>query len=873
MRLEPVQGGVEAAIADVATRCLGSRTTFDPDTPFALLGLDSLTTIEMAAALEDRLGCRLPPELLADCDTGRALATRIAAMQTTPHAGRCDPYQLMLADAVLPVDVQPPAAVPCSTDLRSARKILLTGATGFLGGALLQELLDNTGAEIVCLVRRPRAAAPGQDPISSSSRKRRVRWIAGDLASAGLGLAPGDWDALASQIDVVLHCGAAVNWVFPYEGLRAANVLGTRELLRLACRRGIPFHFVSSLSVCYSTTGPRTADEEFEPLQHLRGLHLGYAQTKAVAEALVAEAGRRGLPTRIYRPALISGDSTSGAYNRDDLISLLVRGCVRMGTAPDLDWNLDCEPVDQVATGILRLSGAAGPVFNLGHPSPRHWRECVLWIRTYGYSVRLVPYHAWLRQLDRETAVGSADGATHPLRPLRTFFFQRHHGARGLTLPELYEERRRTRADGTVTRVALAERGSTSSPLDARLLDIYFRALRRCGDLPDPPVPVRCAPASTPAAITPDFVGRLLGRQVKATRVLATGSDHSIVSELTTWRSGTLTGLFHLSVDLEDGSSLDLRLKARAADTDTIEVGHCLADVLDPLVGAAYARWRDRIGFTAAHRREVEIYRQQDPRFVRHAPALLGSFDRDPDAGCVLALENIEDARLMNSAGDVSEWTPADIRAAIDGLAALHAIWYGREEELQTRPWIGHVHTAASMVEMTDLWGALARHAAPAFSSWTDSGMSGVQQRLIAGIDCWWQAEAAPRTLIHHDFNPRNICLRQGRLCAYDWELAAVGAPQRDLAEFLCFVLPADAHPEQVRHWIEYHRVALEQEAGVAIDPHLWQQGFRCGLYDFIINRLAFYALIHRIRRQPFLPRVVRTWRRLYDLYPFDPGK
>ena len=75
--------------------------------------------------------------------------------------------------------------------------------------------------------------------------------------------------------------------------------------------------------------------EDFDSLPELRGIHLGYAQTKVVAEALVREAGRRGLPVHIYRPALITGHSLTGAFNRDDLVSALVRGSIHMGVAPD----------------------------------------------------------------------------------------------------------------------------------------------------------------------------------------------------------------------------------------------------------------------------------------------------------------------------------------------------------------------------------------------------------------------------------------------------------------------------------------------------------------------------------------------------------
>jgi aminoglycoside phosphotransferase (APT) family kinase protein len=146
----------------------------------------------------------------------------------------------------------------------------------------------------------------------------------------------------------------------------------------------------------------------------------------------------------------------------------------------------------------------------------------------------------------------------------------------------------------------------------------------------------------------------------------------------------------------------------------------------------------------------------------------------------------------------------------------------------------------------------------------------------------WWQSlEEGPRTLIHHDFNPRNVCLRSAlkgwsgsageslRLCAYDWELATLGAPQRDLAEFLCFVL-TDRTTADTGRWIEHHRAALERASGTPIDAERWTRGFRSALYDLLINRLAMYTVVHRVRHQSFLPRVVRTWRYLYQQFPLD---
>jgi thioester reductase-like protein len=996
---------LEATITAVARRCLrdshkrGPRPAQEGPLPFS--GLDSLAAIELAAALEEALRCELPADLLVDCPDARVLAARLArrGLGVAPAA---DPFEQMVADAVLPDDIQPrPARLVCrrylpsrprastpicrrfrdisrlrrrvhgsrcagcgrvqhrvrgswcagrggrggaSAGLRQARTILLTGATGFLGSALLDELLRTSRATIVCLVRptsapiRPRTE-PRIEPrtearIGMGSRSQtwtrekiksalasaarvRVRVVTGDLSQPSLGLSASQYDALTREVDAVCHAAAAVNWIYSYASLRAANVLGTLELLRLACRGGAAFHFISSLSTCYSTRGPRIAGEDFDPLPVLRGIHLGYAQTKVVGEALVREAGRRGLPVRIYRPPLIAGHSVTGDFNRDDLLSTLIRGCVHMGLAPDLDWKLDCEPVDVVARAIVQLSGESSSqtVFHLAHARPRHWRECLLWMRMYGYDVRLVSYHAWLRRVERETAPGVAGSEVHPLRPLRSFLLDRIADAHGLTLPELYEERRRTQA----TRSATA---TTGPDLDAALLDTYFAAFRAAGHLPDPPDPPDPPnpPASNARACRPprsdvfdnifdiEFLSSVIAAPVRHVDVRSTGSDHSIVSELTAWRSSVPAGLFHARLTLDDASSRDVVIKIKARDTEVMAVGAALADLVDPGVGRAYRRHIDRLGFTASHAREIALYRQTDPRLTRHLPRVLGTVADDARDAWIVVLEDVRrDAVLIDAVDRPEDWRQPEIAAAIDGLAALHAVWLDQDDELKRQPWIGHVPDARAVAEMSDLWTALADHAAPRFSAWADVDIAQIHHHLAATAGHWWQPlEAGPRTLIHHDFNPRNICLRvtanvrteiscersdggrgaselhggksrggacvrgeRLRLCVYDWELATLGAPQRDLAELLCFVLTEDTAADAAE-WIEHHRVALERASGRTIDVEPWMRGFSAALGDLLIDRLAMYALVHRVRHQSFLARVVRTWRRLYQQFPLD---
>ena len=102
-------------------------------------------------------------------------------------------------------------------------------------------------------------------------------------------------------------------------------------------------------------------------------------------------------------------------------------------------------------------------------------------------------------------------------------------------------------------------------------------------------------------------------------------------------------------------------------------------------------------------------------------------------------------------------------------------------------------------------------------------------------------------------------------MCVYDWELATMGIPQHDLAEFLCFVLTPFSTKEEVLIWVEEYRQALEKAVGEKLDSEEWLVGFRASLGDLLINRFSMYLLAHRFHSQNYMQRVVLTWKNLFD--------
>ncbi|MBO1419215.1 thioester reductase domain-containing protein [Streptomyces sp. FH025] len=294
------------------------------------------------------------------------------------------------------------------------RTVLLTGATGFLGAHLLAELLAAGAAEVRCLVRAPDAHTALRRLRAAASRQgltapvgRRVRAVPGDLARPSFGLTAGAFAALGRGVDLVIHAGAQVSLALPYESLKPVNVGGTREVLRLAAEQGTPVHHISTLSVL-GTTGP----DEALRLPEASGLGSGYAQSKWVADRLVAAAGERGLPVAVHRTGRLFVNSTTGGHNPDDLLVQVLAAALRLGVAPDLDAVLRLGPVDWVSSVICALAAhpaGTGRAYHLTGLRPLEWSGLLDAVAAAGHGLARARYPHW-RDVLTETAGRTGDG-------------------------------------------------------------------------------------------------------------------------------------------------------------------------------------------------------------------------------------------------------------------------------------------------------------------------------------------------------------------------------------------------------------------------------------------------------------------------------
>ncbi len=143
---------------------------------------------------------------------------------------------------------------------------------------------------------------------------------------------------------------------------------------------------------------------------------ISYAQSKWVAERLVLEARGRGIPIGVYRPDAVMGDTRTGACRTDDAVWRLLKGCIQLGAAPDIETHLAGAPVDYVSSAIVHLAQQPAPLnraFHLVAPDPVPWREVFAAAAALGYPLRHVSYPEW-RELLRAVREDE-DNALFPL--------------------------------------------------------------------------------------------------------------------------------------------------------------------------------------------------------------------------------------------------------------------------------------------------------------------------------------------------------------------------------------------------------------------------------------------------------------------------
>lgn len=441
--LDTELNAIEKKLAVIWQRVISSKIRGDTEitktSDFFLVGGNSLLLLNLRDEVHRSFGVELPLIQLFEASSLESMATRITAIVSSGSGtGSSKPLlgknsnssgapqdqlsststaneatkaieELSQALSKLTNDIdwdQETQISTTSTELKVSRKpqselrtVVLTGATGFLGKALLRRLeQDERVAKIHCIaVRQPQN-------LQGTFKSTKVSLHQGDLAAPRLGLSESAAETIFADASVIIHNGADVSFLKPYATLRAANVGSTRELVQMALPHRIPIHYVSTAGVAQFTGRKIVAEESvggIKPRADAVGIGGGYATTKWASEALLEKASRDfRLPVTVHRPTNVTVDAAEGeAEPATDVVDSLLRYSRKVGAVPISDvWDADGE-LDFISVGATAESISAAAIEERGPAQPR---ATLLRFMHHSGEVR-VPLHAVKRFLEKQS--------------------------------------------------------------------------------------------------------------------------------------------------------------------------------------------------------------------------------------------------------------------------------------------------------------------------------------------------------------------------------------------------------------------------------------------------------------------------------------
>lgn len=366
-------------------------------------GGDSLTAIEYVAKADD-MGIEFSLQNVFDYPTVRELCNflngTLKSEKVQYEKSELDKYNEILSRNIADESAQ--------FHKKSLGNILITGATGFLGAHVVDELMKEEQGKIYCLVRGKNDNA-GRDRLKSvlkyyfgdkyeSEINRRIVPVCGDIEEP----LP---DGLPSDVQTVIHTAASVKHYGSYSYFQRVNAEGTGHVVEYAKRIGAKLIHISTLSV----SGNSMADDftvyhsEKEKLFNETSFYIGqpldnvYIHSKFEAERKVYDAMLEGLDAIVIRVGNLTNRASDYKFQpnfRENAFLTRVKAVLEFGLFPDYLMSLYSEfsPIDKTAEGIVKIAQYADnqSVFHLNSNKVIYFERFLDIVHELGISMKVV---------------------------------------------------------------------------------------------------------------------------------------------------------------------------------------------------------------------------------------------------------------------------------------------------------------------------------------------------------------------------------------------------------------------------------------------------------------------------------------------------
>lgn len=331
--------------------------------------------------------------------------------------------------------------------------------------------------------------------------------------------------------------------------------------------------------------------------------------------------------------------------------------------------------------------------------------------------------------------------------------------------------------------------------------------------------------------------------------------ENGILTDLTKKITKKVIGFIQADIHSVEGKEYPLLLKSKALGKEVLDGLHFMASNVSVDLADILTKHYHVLEYKDNHTKEIDVYEALQNIGYQFMPVLYGTKNDSDREIYLIIMERLasENMLLINSESTPEKWTLPIIKKTIDSIHIVHANFQYETDKIESI----ETFVIEKALELYTAFVALNRkdydyiNADHRFNELTDF------------INDWRKNGYQPKsklTLIHNDFNPRNIAIRtNGDPCIYDWELATYGIPHRDIFELLAFTLTPNFEKSDLTDALKHHYTLVQS---LNNNYYSWSDylcDFKLGGQAFLVSRVNFYLTGSILMNYPFIERVFTT--------------
>jgi hydroxymethylglutaryl-CoA reductase (NADPH) len=337
--------------------------------------------------------------------------------------------------------------------------------------------------------------------------------------------------------------------------------------------------------------------------------------------------------------------------------------------------------------------------------------------------------------------------------------------------------------------------------------------------------------------------------------------ENGIITQITNKVSKKLIGFYPANIHTQN-NTITILIKSKALDIDVIKGLHFLAALIDVELADLVSKYKKNLEYWNCHLKEIKIYEILNKENFNCSPLFYGKYLDEKREIFVFAIEQLQknDLAHINSQNRPELWKEEECFDVIKEISKVH-LYFNQNTDIipevkEFKPWLSaELYNKFISIMLFDSKDSKKFAIIEKFPEYV-SQLENEKERI----------KNIPNTIIHGDLSSRNIAIKKqsSQACIYDWELAVVNIPHRDIVEFLSFVLQENFAKEELFKYLNFHYECVKNNYTVSKEE--WFNGYEYALKEYLVTKVSFFEVAGIQAKYAFSERVLLVSHRMLEL-------